>query len=119
MKYTRMYATPDGESHFEDVEVDLRKGAGGLISETLATAGMMFRLTTPDYDVSWHPAPRRYFIINVEGHVELQVSDGEKRVFGPGSIVLAEDTTGKGHISRAVNGEERFSVFVNVPASAE
>ena len=115
MKYTRMYATADGESHFEDVEVDLSSGAGGTVSKVLTATGMMFRRTAPDYDVSWHPAPQRYFIINVEGSVELQVSDGEKRIFGPGSIVLAEDTAGKGHISRAVDGKERLSVFVNVP----
>jgi hypothetical protein len=115
MQYTRMFADADGESHFEDVDVDLKTGAGGAVSEVLAATGLMFRRTAPDYDVSWHPAPRRYFIINVQGHVELQVSDGEKRVFGPGSIVLAEDTTGKGHISRAVNAEERWSIFVQVP----
>ena len=94
--------------------MDLSAGAGGAVSEVLAATGLMFRRTAPNYDVAWHPAPQRYFIINVQGHVELQVSDGEKRVFGPGSIVLAEDTTGKGHISRAIDGEERWSVFVQV-----
>ncbi len=51
MKYTRMYAGPDGESHFEDVEVELSAGAGGTISEIYNSAGMMFRRTTPTYDV--------------------------------------------------------------------
>jgi hypothetical protein len=29
-------------------------------------------------------------------------ADGETRRFGPGSVFLAEDTTGKGHQTRAV-----------------
>jgi hypothetical protein len=29
--------------------------------------------------------------------------------------MLAEDTTGKGHISKAVGTEERLSLFVHLP----
>ena len=114
MKYTRMYADANGESHFEDLEADLSPGAGGMASQVQTATGFMFRRTLPNYDVSWHPAPRRYLVVNVEGWVELHVSDGEVRRFGPGSIVLTEDTTGKGHISRAVDGQERLSVFVQL-----
>jgi hypothetical protein len=34
------------------------------------------------------------------GEVEFETSDGDIRRLPPGSVVLAEDTTGKGHISR-------------------
>jgi hypothetical protein len=33
-------------------------------------------------------------------------------VFGPGEVFLAEDTTGQGHISKAVAGQVRHSVFI-------
>jgi hypothetical protein len=40
------------------------------------------------------------------GVLEIEVSDGEVRVFRPGDMILVEDTSGRGHISR-VPGEER------------
>jgi hypothetical protein len=35
-------------------------------------------------------------------------------VFGAGDILLAEDLTGRGHISRAVNGQPRRSLFITI-----
>jgi len=46
--------------------------------------------------------------------VKVTASDGESRVIGPGEILLVEDTSGKGHISRAVDGKFRHSVFVTL-----
>jgi hypothetical protein len=33
-------------------------------------------------------------------------------VIGPGEIILAEDTTGKGHLSKAVAGGARRSLII-------
>jgi len=33
---------------------------------------------------------------------------------GVGEMFLAEDTTGQGHISRAVNGQVRHSLFITL-----
>ena len=41
----------------------------------------------------------------------LASGDGEKRVIGAGEVILAEDVTGKGHLSKAVSGEIRHSIF--------
>ncbi len=115
ISYVRIYTGPDGETHFEDVEVDLpQQSRGGDMSRALPAAGVVFRRTSGDYDLDWHPAPRRQFVLNLTGAVEIEVSDGEVRRFGPGSFFLAEDTTGKGHKSRAVEGQERVSVFVQL-----
>ena len=46
------------------------------------------------------------------GDVEITTSDGTKRTFGPGSILLAEDVTGKGHISRGIGKSERRTLFI-------
>jgi hypothetical protein len=115
--YVRLYTGPDGLSHFEDVEVPLTdNGAASMLSETLTVNGLNFRRNTLDYNRDYHPAPRRQFIVNLSGAVEITASDGEVRVFGPGSIMLAEDTTGKGHISKSLGSEERLSLFVHFPA---
>jgi hypothetical protein len=40
------------------------------------------------------------------GRFEVEVSsDGTIKSFGPGNILFAEDTTGKGHKTRAVGGD--------------
>jgi hypothetical protein len=51
----------------------------------------------------WHPAPARQLWVGVEGHLDVTVSDGETRRFGPGSLLLLEDVTGKGHVTKAVS----------------
>ena len=113
MKYTRIYADSKGESHFEDVEIAMKPGPAnaGTISEMIAAKGVMFR-QSGDYFIDWHNAPRRQFVVNLTGTVEIVASDGEKRRLGPGTILLAEDLTGKGHTSRGLGGEERLSLFI-------
>jgi len=114
--YVRLYTGDDGLSHFEDVDVPLSESMqASVLSPTMAVTGMNFRLSPPSYVLDYHPAPRRQFIVNLSGAVEITASDGEVRVFGPGSIMLAEDTSGKGHISKAMGDEERLSLFVHLP----
>ncbi len=42
------------------------------------------------------------------------MSDGETRVIGAGEVFLVEDVTGKGHLSRAVDGKLRHCIFVPI-----
>ncbi len=51
-------------------------------------------------------------MVNLTGSVEIEIGSGENRVLGPGSILLAEDITGQGHISRNVDGQPRACLFV-------
>ncbi len=112
---TRIYTGDDGESHFEDVEVSLvDRGGIGAISQLQDATGVVFRQTDGDYDFDFHNAPRRQYVINLDAAVEIEVGDGTKRVLGPGEILLAEDTTGRGHKSRAVDGKPRRSIFVTL-----
>ncbi|MGH8991096.1 MAG: cupin domain-containing protein, partial [Acidimicrobiia bacterium] len=67
------------------------------------------------YARDWHPAPRRQFVFVSKGEVELRVSDGEVRRFGTGSVVLAEDTTGNGHQTRAAGAGDCVVVWVACP----
>ena len=113
MKIVRVYTGDDGESHFEDREVALQdRGMVGALSEIEPATGVVFRTNGPDYDYDWHNAPRRQYVITLSGAVEIEVGDGSVRRFGAGDILLAEDTTGRGHISRAIGNEERRSIFV-------
>jgi quercetin dioxygenase-like cupin family protein len=68
----------------------------------------------PDYDLDWHPAPRRQYIINLDAGVKITASDGEARIIGAGEVILVEDVRGKGHLSQAVGGQIRNCIFVPV-----
>jgi hypothetical protein len=115
MRIHRIYADAAGESHFEDVEVEYGPmEPGGRLSERLPATGIIFREVPPTYQLDWHPAPRRQYVINLNVGVEITASDGEVRVIGAGEILLAEDTTGTGHRSRAISDAVRHCVFVPV-----
>jgi quercetin dioxygenase-like cupin family protein len=105
--FARIYASPDSETHFGDVTVDTvpvivgpGRPGGAKGSPAAVTELTMLRMD-PGYINDWHPAPRRQFVIVSAGEIEITVSDGETRRFGPGGVFLAEDTTGKGHQTRA------------------
>ena len=113
MQYFRIYTGPDGETHFEDVDVALIPGGGqSELSAMLPATGIIFRRSSADQYIDWHPAPRRQFVITLSGEAEVEASDGEVRRIGPGTVMLAEDTGGKGHITRGVGTAERLSLFV-------
>lgn len=115
MKVVRVYTGSDNKSHFEDVEVPLKDGGkAGFMSELMKTTGVVFRETDGNYNFDFHNAPRRQYVVNLEGEVEIEVGDGSKRLLRSGDILLAEDTTGQGHISRAVNGKPRKSLFITL-----
>ena len=115
MRIHNLYTDEKGESHFRYIEIEwAEERRGSKLSRRLPANGIIFRETVAEYDLDWHPAPRRQYIVNLDAGVELTASDGEKRVIGPGEIILVEDITGKGHLSKSIGGQMRHSIFVPV-----
>ncbi|MFC0337684.1 hypothetical protein SAMN05421848_1525 [Kushneria avicenniae] len=115
MHVTRLYSGEDGESHFEDMEIEVGGEAEiGRLSVRIPATGLVLRETTGDYNYDWHNAPQRQYILMLDGSVDITVGSGETRRLSTGDILLCEDTTGRGHISRAVDGQPRRSVFVTL-----
>ena len=113
MKVVRLYTGADNKSHFEDLQIPLKDGGKvGFVSERTKATGVVFRETAGDYDYDCHTAPRRQYVVNLEGEVEIEVGDRTRRILRTGDILLAEDTTGQGHKSRAVAGKPRKSLFI-------
>lgn len=107
MTYLRIFADADGETHMQDIDITLLpreffKGHPPLrLSDTLAASACSFcRVPAGMLEVDWHNPPRRKLVIWLTGEVEFETSDGDIRRIAAGSVVLAEDTMGKGHISR-------------------
>ena len=59
MKIMRVYSGADGQSHFDEIEVEIEK--------LQPAEGIIFRHVPPDYVNSWHTAPRRQYVINLSG----------------------------------------------------
>jgi hypothetical protein len=122
--YLRIYADTNGETHMQDIDITLLprevfKGHPPLrLSDTLAASGCSFcRVPSGMREVDWHNPQCRKLVIWLTGEVEFETSDGNIRRVAAGSIVLAEDTTGKGHISRHPP-EGQLQVFVDLDALA-
>jgi hypothetical protein len=115
MKIVRVYTGADGQSHFEDIELSYDDNTPSGKRTTLQPAtGIIFRETDASYNLDFHNAPRRQYVINLSGGVEIEVGDGSKRRLEAGDVLLAEDTEGQGHISRAISDEPRHSIFVTL-----
>jgi len=121
MEYTRVYCDAEGGSHFEDVEIELTEidfapPAPPLnLSSPIPTAQCVFGTAPASWYGDWHPTPRRQFYIQISGEIEAEVSDGEVRRFGSGSIVLLEDVTGRGHVTSVIGDTDSVAAFLQLP----
>jgi hypothetical protein len=104
---TRLYPGSDGQTHAEGTEARFVTRSDGLGQTPLVKATGFFYLKLPaGYVQEWHPAPRRQYVIPVSGRVEIELADGKKIPLEPGRVILAEDITGKGHLSRCLGPQD-------------
>src|SRR5262245_11264334 len=113
VKDTQLYTGTDGTTKIEEYEIPLKaQSRGPELSQTVAVKSLQFRRTNKDYSLDWHPAPNRQYVVTLSGESEIELEGGRKLRLGPGHILLAEDTTGQGHISRAIGTGDRISLFI-------
>ena len=107
MSIVRLYTGEDGRSHFEDIEPALEPIPDAWPQDARAVihSGIAVQRFDPERSNPWHHAPGRVA-------VEIEVGDGDKRVIGPGDVLIAEDLTGEGHYTREVGPGARVSLFV-------
>ncbi len=116
-KIWRVYSGSDGQSHLAQTPLLMTpftdtEGAYGEATALEAATGISFRVSPPGYVLNWHCAPRRQYSIALSGAAEIEVGDGTVARIGPGDVVLAEDLTGQGHITRVVGDQPRFYAIV-------
>ena len=106
--FHRLYSGDDGESHMEELDLADHPELANLHGAT----GIAFKAYPSDYFSDFHTAPRRQYVINIAGENEIELGDGTIYRFGPGHVMLAEDLTGRGHITRVVGGGGRITAQV-------
>ena len=116
---TRLYTGADGQSHAEDIDVAWQpaKLRAELSESAVAKVTAAQFLRWPRGFV-WegHPASKRQYVIIVSGRGEVDVVGGKVQL-APGRVLLAEDTTGKGHVTRV--GPDEDLVMLLVPLTSE
>ena len=114
MQSVRMYTGDDGQSHFEDMELHFDPTQEAQRTDIHAASGIQFVYQPPGFVIDMHPAPRRQYVITLQGQAEIVLGDGTARRFGPGDVLLAEDLTGQGHITRIVGDVARISAQISI-----
>ena len=121
--YTRLYTDDQGQSHFEDVEIDLALADYAPPAPPLELSSIMpaeqfgFMSAPAGWSSDWHPTSARNLFCVLTGEWEVTASDGETRSFSAASVLLVEDTTGKGHTSRVIS--DSLAVMVKLSELSE
>lgn len=124
LRYIRLYADEDGESHFEHVDValaptDYAPPAPPInVSFPLPARQLIFLSVPPGWEGDWHPSPVRQFMFFTAGTLEIEASDGDVCLFKAGDVALGEDIHGKGHRSRVVGGKDVSATIVQMLESS-
>jgi len=115
---TRLYTGSDGETHAEqitDTKFTADPTRGGLeVSDNIKVTGLQFARTSPGWVRNWHAGERHQYIVTLSGKGEIEVAEGRKIALEPGSVILEEDSTGRGHISRTIGTEDRIALNIQV-----
>jgi hypothetical protein len=113
MRLVRIFTRPNGDSAIELREVPMSGGERPM-SPTFQAGAVFFRETAEGHVQGYHNAPRRQLIFLASGILELESSEGKRCVCRPGDLIFAEDTKGKGHITRSLRDTRGF-VHVAMP----
>ena len=121
LSYHRIYADEKGGSHFDTVKVEQALAAGAppaapfYVSADNPALKYRFYTFQPGWIGDWHPCPARQFLSLIKGAVTMETTDGTVRRLDAGDLVLLEDTTGKGHVTKNVG--DRYAMFLVVPVA--
>ena len=112
MTVMRLFTGDDGCSHFQEIPDAFKMAEISGQSAFENATGVALRYALGNTVSGWINAPRRQYIVILSGEVEIEVTDGSKCRLVPGDILLAEDTTGQGHITRGFG--DRRTVVISI-----
>jgi hypothetical protein len=96
---THLRADSAGISHFIDLPLPPGKTHPLFAVQVtdLFRAGQVVHWQSGPLALQWVNAPQRQCFLYLTGSVEMTAGNGETRRFGPGDLLMVEDTTGQGH----------------------
>ena len=117
LRYSILSSDSQGRTQFRDEYLPWQSGASpqALVTPFLDAAQIGFLRLRPGYRSDWHPAPRKQFVMVLEGVMEVEAGDGKRHEFRAGSVLLVTDTQGRGHRTNVLGDREVVLVWVPVP----
>ena len=110
MQISRLYTGDDLQTHIEWITIEDHPE----LADPRTAESIFFRVTAPGHFIDWHTAPRRQYVITLQGEVEIGLGDGSVHRFGAGHVTLADDLTGQGHTTRVVGNRARITATVPI-----
>jgi len=123
IKVTRIYAE-QGKSHFEELEIETKLAGPAPpppqmnLSAWFPAEQIQLMLQPPGWAGGWHCAPKRFMFCILAGEFGVEVSNGKRRQFGAGELVLVEDRSGEGHRGWVVGNLELVTAVVQLSDNA-
>ncbi len=84
------------------------------LSTTEPASQIAFMKAPAGWSSDWHPSSGRNLFFVLSGEWQVTGSDGQSLSFGVGSVLLVEDTTGKGHSSRVISESDSLAAMVQL-----
>lgn len=111
IKAFRLFNLPDGSCTFEE----------GYLpnATTIASEGFLAQTKIEPYQRVAHPAPRRQYVITLQGTLTFAVTNGDTFVIEPGIVLLAEDVAGPGHTWTLTQGTAWHRLYIPVPKDTD
>jgi hypothetical protein len=107
---TRLSSIPLPEEDGPDDGAGKRLTLRDIPTTTLSIGQLLGRRPAGDF----HPAPRRQLVVVLRGAFEITTTRGQRKRFGPGDCLLAEDVGGKGHLFEDVGDEPLATLRIGV-----
>jgi hypothetical protein len=104
-----LYTGPDGLAYVKNIEVAARPNG---VVDLQPNSGFEIHRTQPGFSIGWHVETRRQYVITLSGSGEIDIAGGKKIILNPGSILLVENTTGKGHQTRVLGNQAWVALWV-------
>jgi hypothetical protein len=80
----RLYTGDDGESHFEETSIEtVAHGEVVVMTKLMDCHEVQFAQTASGGGYDWHNAPRRQFVITLEGTLEFENRLGDTQMIRP------------------------------------
>lgn len=108
----------NGDTFFSEKYIELNPWTSGLAAASLPenTELVRFFKAKPRWEMpELHHAPARQYLLVLQGVIEFKTSLNDVRRFEKGSVILVEDTFGKGHATKSVGKEDLVLVWVSIP----
>jgi quercetin dioxygenase-like cupin family protein len=111
---TRLYTGSDGQTHEDRIEIRLTSStiySEAESSEAVRVSQAQFFRLPKGKVQDWHNPAHRQYVVTLTGQGEVEIAGRQKIPINPGRVILLENVTGKGHITRST-GSEDLTFFV-------